>query len=61
MFSRADIPNMTFNFTVQLPKLAFTGKYSLKMRLLLFNIQGRGPMSGVLGKLKLFFLFWDYS
>ncbi|XP_031622988.1 protein takeout [Contarinia nasturtii] len=45
---KSDIPNLKFNFTVTLPKLTFTGKYSLKMRLLLLNIQGRGPISGVL-------------
>ncbi|XP_055295483.1 protein takeout-like [Sitodiplosis mosellana] len=45
---KSDIPNLKFNFTVHLPKLTFAGKYSLKMRLLLLNIQGRGPISGVL-------------
>lgn len=45
---KTDIPNLRFNFTVQLPKLTFTGKYSLKMRLLLLNIQGKGPISGTL-------------
>lgn len=49
LFHRTDIPNLQFNFTVQLPKLTFNGKYSLKMRLLLLNIQGKGPISGVLG------------
>lgn len=49
LLSRADIQNLQFNFTVHLPKLTFTGKYQLKMRLLLFNIQGKGPMTGVLG------------
>lgn len=50
-YFRSDIPNLKFNFTVQLPKLTFTGKYSLKMRLLLLNIQGKGPISGTLGKI----------
>lgn len=50
LHSRSDIPNMQFNFTVILPKLTFAGKYSLRMRLLLLDIQGRGPISGSLGK-----------
>lgn len=48
---RADIPKLNFNFTVMLPEIAFTGKYSLKMRLLLLNIQGRGDVNGTLGKI----------
>lgn len=58
LFHRTDIPNLQFNFTVQLPKLTFNGKYSLKMRLLLLNIQGKGPISGVLGNyMKLIHIF----
>lgn len=49
---RADIPKLNFNFTVMLPEIAFTGKYSLKMRLLLLNIQGRGDVNGTLGKMR---------
>ncbi|KAG4066492.1 hypothetical protein HA402_007128 [Bradysia odoriphaga] len=43
---KADVPNLTFDFSVFLPKLNFTGNYALKMRLLLFNIQGQGPITG---------------
>jgi len=43
---KADIPNLAFDFTVYLPKLNFTGDYTLKMRLLLFNIHGQGKITG---------------
>lgn len=45
---RADIPNMKFNFTLLLPKLNFTGKYALKMKLLVLDIHGHGPFNGTL-------------
>jgi len=45
---KADVPNLNFNFTVLLPRMNFTGKYALKMRLLLLNIEGRGRVNGTL-------------
>lgn len=47
---KANVPNLAFDFSVFLPKLNFTGQYALKMRLLLFNIQGQGKATGTLCK-----------
>lgn len=49
-FFRANVPNLAFDFSVFLPKLNFTGNYALKMRLLLFNIQGQGKITGTFCK-----------
>lgn len=49
-FCRANVENLAFDFSVFLPKLNFTGNYALKMRLLLFNIQGQGPVTGTFCK-----------
>jgi len=45
---KAKVPNLAFDFSVLLPKLNFTGNYALKMRLLLFNLQGQGQATGTL-------------
>jgi len=36
----------TFDFIINIPKLEFVGKYSLKIRILVLNIQGQGDMNG---------------
>jgi hypothetical protein len=38
--------NLTFNFIITLPKLEFKGKYTLKMRILVFDLAGKGDMNG---------------
>lgn len=38
--------NTTFSFIITLPKLEFKGKYSLKMKLLVFDLAGKGDMNG---------------
>ncbi|XP_055639883.1 uncharacterized protein LOC129777561 [Toxorhynchites rutilus septentrionalis] len=45
---KADPSNISFDIVVTLPKLNFTGKYSLKMKLLLLSLQGKGDIKGVL-------------
>lgn len=52
-FYRANIPDLKFDFTVFLPNLNFTGKYALKIKLLLLNIQGKGDMNGFFSKWKI--------
>lgn len=46
MCCRADIPNLAFDFSVLLPRLNFTGKYALKIKLLLLDLQGKGEVTG---------------
>uniref|UniRef100_U5EUS5 Putative hemolymph juvenile hormone binding protein n=1 Tax=Corethrella appendiculata TaxID=1370023 RepID=U5EUS5_9DIPT len=46
----ADPKNLTFDIQVLLPKLNFTGKYSLKMKILLLNLAGKGDIKGQLTK-----------
>lgn len=45
--------NLSFDITVGIPKLNFTGKYSLKMKLLLLNLQGKGDLKGSLTNTRL--------
>lgn len=42
--------NLSFDLAVNIPKLNFTGKYSLKMKMLLLNLQGKGDLKGSLSK-----------
>lgn len=46
IFFRANLNNLTYNFIITLPRLEFKGKYSLKMKLLVFDIAGKGDMNG---------------
>lgn len=57
-FCRANIPKLTFDFTVLIPKLNFTGLYSLKIKLLLLNIQGKGDLTGSFSKFDGANSFW---
>lgn len=43
---RANLQNLTFNFIITLPKLVFKGKYSLKMKILVIDLAGKGNMNG---------------
>lgn len=43
---RVNLQNTTFDFIITLPRLEFTGKYQLKLRILLLDIQGKGDMRG---------------
>ncbi|CAD7079713.1 unnamed protein product [Hermetia illucens] len=43
---KANITNLSFDVYILLPKIEFVGKYSLKIRLLLLNINGKGDMRG---------------
>jgi len=43
---KVNLENVTFDFIINLPKLEFVGKYSLKIRILLLDIQGKGDMDG---------------
>lgn len=43
---RADVPKLAFDFDVLLPRLNFTGKYTLKIKLLLLDLQGEGEVTG---------------
>ncbi|XP_055546857.1 protein takeout-like [Wyeomyia smithii] len=45
---KVNLEKLTFDFNIYLPKLAFRGKYDLKMRLLLLNIAGNGDLKGVI-------------
>ncbi|XP_055546849.1 uncharacterized protein LOC129731108 [Wyeomyia smithii] len=40
--------NLSFDFVISIPRLNFTGKYALKMKLLLLNLQGKGDINGTL-------------
>lgn len=50
LFCRADVKNLAFDFTVLLPNLNFTGNYSMQLRLLLANINGKGTLKGQFSK-----------
>ncbi|CAO1314672.1 unnamed protein product [Diamesa serratosioi] len=43
---KANIDNKTFNFELGLPLLDFTGDYSLNIKIILFEIKGKGTLSG---------------
>lgn len=45
--------NLSFDLAVTIPKLNFTGKYSLKMKMLLLNLQGKGDLKGSLTNTRL--------
>lgn len=45
---RADVKNLSFDFKLQLPQLNFTGKYALKIKILLLDISGKGNVRGIL-------------
>lgn len=48
-FHRASVGDtLKVDFIISLPKLEYKGKYSLKMRILLLDISGRGDMTGTL-------------
>ncbi|XP_073848316.1 protein takeout-like [Musca autumnalis] len=42
----ANATNLSFDLVLTLPRLDFTGKYFMKLNILLLNIQGRGNMRG---------------
>ncbi|KAG5675665.1 hypothetical protein PVAND_005552 [Polypedilum vanderplanki] len=43
---RANLDNTTFDFIITIPKLEFVGKYTLKIKILLLDISGKGDMDG---------------
>lgn len=45
--------NLSFDLVSSIPKLNFTGKYSLKMKLLFLDLQGKGDIKGTLTNTKL--------
>lgn len=45
--------NLSFDLGVSIPRLNFTGKYTLKMKLLLLNLQGKGDIKGTLTNTRL--------
>lgn len=45
--------NLSFDLVTSIPKLNFTGKYSLKMKLLFLELQGKGDIKGMLTNTKL--------
>lgn len=45
--------NLSFDLVASIPKLNFTGKYSLKMKLLFLDLQGKGDIKGTLTNTKL--------
>ncbi|XP_055682248.1 uncharacterized protein LOC129789452 [Lutzomyia longipalpis] len=47
---KADINNLAFDFNIFLPQLNFTGKYALKIRILLLDIGGKGNVRGTLSR-----------
>lgn len=52
---RADVPNKTFNFDLQLPVLEFKGDYSIALKLLI-KISGTGKFVGSFSEEINFFL-----
>ncbi|XP_058819288.1 uncharacterized protein LOC131682093 [Topomyia yanbarensis] len=44
--------NLSFDIGLSMPKLNFTGKYSLKMKILLLNLQGKGNLTGTLSNVR---------
>lgn len=45
---RVDLDTLVFDFVIFLPKLEYKGKYSLKIKLLLLDIAGKGDVTGSL-------------
>uniref|UniRef100_A0A8D8DKS3 Protein takeout n=2 Tax=Culex pipiens TaxID=7175 RepID=A0A8D8DKS3_CULPI len=45
--------NLSFDLVTSIPKLNVTGKYSLKMKLLFLELQGKGDIKGMLTNTKL--------
>lgn len=45
--------NLSFDLVTSIPKLNFTGKYGLKMKILLLNLQGKGDIKGELTNTRL--------
>lgn len=45
--------NLSFDLIASIPKLNFTGKYALKMKLLFLDLQGKGDIKGMLTNTKL--------
>jgi hypothetical protein len=43
---RANLDNATFDFIINIPKLEFNGKYTLKIKILVLDISGKGDMDG---------------
>jgi hypothetical protein len=40
------LDNATFDFIINIPKLSFVGKYTLKIKILVLDISGKGDMDG---------------
>ncbi|XP_065094134.1 protein takeout-like [Ochlerotatus camptorhynchus] len=45
--------NLSFDFVVNIPKSNFTGKYALKMKLLMLDLQGKGDLNGTMTNTRL--------
>uniref|UniRef100_A0A336M337 CSON008823 protein n=1 Tax=Culicoides sonorensis TaxID=179676 RepID=A0A336M337_CULSO len=45
---KVDLDSLVFDFVIFLPKLQYKGKYSLKIKLLLLDIAGKGDVTGTL-------------
>lgn len=43
-----DLDTLVFDFVILLPKLNYKGKYSLKIKLLLLDIAGKGDVTGTM-------------
>lgn len=52
---KANVKNLTFEYSLLLPKLNFTGQYYLQMKILLFDVNGQGPVRGAFSKLIIIF------
>lgn len=46
LYDRANLENVTFDFIINIPKLEFVGKYTLKIKILVLDINGKGDMEG---------------
>lgn len=42
----ADVSRLRFEYTLLLPQINFTGRYQMKMKLLLLDMQGKGDVQG---------------
>ncbi|CAO1354932.1 unnamed protein product [Diamesa tonsa] len=49
---RVDLANTTFDIIITLPRIEFTGKFNVKMRILVIEFNGSGDMKGVFEKSK---------
>jgi len=45
---KVNMDQLIFEFTILLPKLTYNGKYTMKIRLLLLDIAGKGDVNGTL-------------